>query len=115
MPSPLPVTVKASPAKVPVLPTQLYEAIALLAISAVCMFVIHPRKRFDGQVFCISMIAYSVVRFFLEYLRADERGELFWFSTSQWVGIAIVAFMIVLWVRLAKHARERMSAPLDPA
>lgn len=97
----------------PVLPTQLYEAGALLAIAAICMFVVHPRKRFDGQVFCISMIAYSAARFGLEYLRDDERGAFLWFSTSQWIGLGIIAAAIGFWVWLARRAREKASAPMD--
>ena len=100
-------------ASLPVLPMQLYEAIGCLAIAALCMFVLHPRKRFDGQVFCFSMIAYAVVRFVLEMFRADSRGAFLWFSTSQWIGIGIVIAMGVLWVRLAQKARRRMAEPLD--
>ncbi len=105
----------ATPAleSLPVLPTQLYEAVGCLLVAAFCMFVLHPRKRFDGQVFCASMIGYAVVRFFLEYLRADDRGAFLWFSTSQWIGIGIVAGMIALWVVLARRAREKMAAPFE--
>ncbi|HEY8430202.1 MAG TPA: prolipoprotein diacylglyceryl transferase family protein [Sandaracinaceae bacterium] len=101
----------------PVLPTQLYEALACLAIAALCMFVVHPRKRFDGQVFVVSMIGYAVVRFVLEFFRDDERGAFLWFSTSQWIGIAIVIGMAVMAARWSKQAREKASAPLadEPA
>lgn len=99
----------------PVLPMQLYEAAGCLLIAAFCLLVLHPRKRFDGQVFSFSMIAYAVVRFVLEFFRADERGAFLWFSTSQWIGIAIVVGMAVVWARLAKRARERMAQPLPGA
>lgn len=97
----------------PVLPMQLYEAGACLAIAAICAFLLHPRKRFDGQVFCFSMIAYAVARFVLEFFRADARGAFLWFSTSQWIGLAIVAGIAVVWVRLAADARRRMAEPLQ--
>jgi phosphatidylglycerol---prolipoprotein diacylglyceryl transferase len=97
----------------PVLPTQLYEAIGCLAVSALCVFVVHPRKRFDGQVFCVSMIGYSAVRFALEYLRADERGAFLFFSTSQWISVAIVIASIALWMYFAKSAKERMNMPFE--
>ncbi len=96
----------------PVLPTQLYEALGCLAVAALCMFVVHPRKRFDGQVFVVSMAGYAIVRFCLEYLRDDDRGAFLMFSTSQWIGVAIVAAMGVLWVRWSKRARDKMSEPL---
>jgi phosphatidylglycerol:prolipoprotein diacylglycerol transferase len=99
----------------PVLPMQLYEALGCLAIAALCLFVLYPRKRFDGQVFCVSMIAYAVVRLVLEIFRDDERGAFLWFSTSQWIGLGIVAGMAVLWVRLAKKARLHMAEPWEDA
>jgi phosphatidylglycerol:prolipoprotein diacylglycerol transferase len=99
----------------PVLPTQLYEAAALLAISAFCMFVVHPRKRFDGQVFCVSMIGYAIARFVIEFFRDDDRGALAGLSTSQWVGVAIVIGCGVLWVWCARRATERTSAPMKTA
>jgi phosphatidylglycerol---prolipoprotein diacylglyceryl transferase len=100
-------------ASLPVLPAQLFEAFGTLAVSAFCMFVIHPRKRFDGQVFCVSMIGYAAVRFVLEYFRADDRGALLWFSTSQWIGIAIALATVGLWVALARRAREAAARPVD--
>lgn len=89
----------------PVLPTQLYEAAGCLAIAAFCMFALHPRKRFDGQVFVVSMALYAVLRFFLELVRADDRGGMLGLSTSQWIGLVIVAGMGALWVRFARRAR----------
>lgn len=94
-----------------VLPTQLYEAAGCLAISAFCIFVLHPRKRFDGQVFVVSMALYAVLRFFLEFVRADDRGDFLGIFTSQWIGIAIVLAMAVLWVRFARHAKEKLARP----
>lgn len=95
----------------PVLPMQLYEAAGCLAISAFCLFVVHGRKRFDGQVFVISMALYAILRFVLEMFRADERGALLGISTSQWIGVAIVAFMAFLWVRFKRHAEQKLAAP----
>lgn len=96
----------------PVLPMQLYEALGCLLVTAFCMFVLHPRKRFDGQVFVVSMAGYAIVRFILEFFRDDERGAFLWFSTSQWIGVAIVIGMAIMWGRWSKLAREKMSAPL---
>lgn len=96
----------------PVLPMQLFEAAGCLAIAAFCMFVLHPRKRFDGQVFVVSLALYAVLRFFLEFGRADDRGALWGVSTSQWIGLAFVAGMSALWVWFSRRARQRMSEPL---
>lgn len=96
-------------------PTQLYEALGCLLIAAFLMLIAHPRKRFDGQVMLLFLGLYSVLRFVLEYWRADDRGELFGLSTSQLIGIPIFIAVIVLWVRWSKRAKERMAAVSIPA
>jgi phosphatidylglycerol---prolipoprotein diacylglyceryl transferase len=75
----------------PVHPTQLYESLACLTIAAACLIVIHPRKRYDGQVFAAFLALYAIARFALEVLRRDERGGLGVLSTSQWIGIVLLA------------------------
>ena len=92
----------------PVHPTQLYESAASLAIAAVCLLWVHGRKRYDGQVFAAFLALYAVARFFLEMLRRDDRGGLFGLSTSQLLGVAMLA------AAAAIHAsRGRRGAPLE--
>jgi len=74
----------------PVHPTQIYESAASLAIAAVCLFYVLPRKRYDGQVFAASLVLYSVARFLVEILRRDARGGAGGLSTSQLIGIGLV-------------------------
>jgi phosphatidylglycerol:prolipoprotein diacylglycerol transferase len=85
-------------ASLPVHPTQIYEAAASLCIAAVCMIAVHPRKRYDGQVFVTFLVLYAIARFLLEFLRRDDRGGLFGLSTSQLMGIAAVGFAAVVHV-----------------
>jgi phosphatidylglycerol---prolipoprotein diacylglyceryl transferase len=80
----------------PVHPTQLYEAWAAFAIAAFCILFVHERKRYDGQVFAAFLTAYAVTRFSIEFLRSDDRGGLWLFSTSQWIGIGLVAAAYVV-------------------
>jgi phosphatidylglycerol:prolipoprotein diacylglycerol transferase len=75
----------------PVHPTQLYESAASLAIAAVCLLWVHGRKRYDGQVFAVFLALYAIARFLLEFLRRDDRGGLFGLSTSQLLGVAMLA------------------------
>lgn len=79
----------------PVYPTQLFEAAGCLAIAALAALWIHPRKRFDGQVFCAFLALYAALRFGLEYLRADDRGGWIGLSTSQWIGLLAAVAAIV--------------------
>ena len=95
----------------PVHPTQLYEALGCLTLAATLMLVVHPRKRFDGQIFCLFLGGYSVIRFLLEYLRADDRGGLLGLSTSQLISVVAVVGAGVLYVLFQKHAKTKLAAP----
>ena len=83
----------------PVHPTQIYESAASLAISAACLVWIHPRKRYDGQVFAAFLALYAVARFFVEFLRRDDRGGAAGLSTSQLLGIALLGVAALIHVR----------------
>ncbi len=91
----------------PVLPTQLGESMASLAIAAFCLLVVHPRKRYDGHVFVVFVILYAIARFILEFFRADDRGGILGLSTSQWVGVVLMAVALAF-----HHYRLRSLVPL---
>jgi phosphatidylglycerol---prolipoprotein diacylglyceryl transferase len=52
-------------------PVQLYEA-ALNFLNFVVLFLVLRKKRFDGQVFSLYIVNYSVIRFITEYFRGDH-------------------------------------------
>jgi phosphatidylglycerol---prolipoprotein diacylglyceryl transferase len=79
----------AAHASLPVHPTQLYEAAGALAIATFLMLWLHPRKRYDGQVFLAFVGLYACLRFSLEFFRSDDRGGLFGLSTSQLISLAL--------------------------
>jgi phosphatidylglycerol:prolipoprotein diacylglycerol transferase len=91
-------------------PTQIYESAMCMGIAAFCLLWVHGRKRYDGQVFVAFLGLYAIGRFLLEMLRDDDRGGLFALSTSQLIGVGILAVAIALHVR-----RSRPSAPPPPA
>ncbi len=91
----------------PVHPAQLYEAAGCLAIAAYLMLWARPRKRFDGQLMLLFLGLYAVLRFGLEYLRADDRGGFAGLSTSQWIGIAILAAVALAWAKLKKRQADQ--------
>lgn len=78
-------------ASLPVLPTQIFESAASLLIVGVCLLWLHPRKRYDGQVFLAFVALYAIARFLLEFIRSDDRGGLVGLSTSQLIGLGLVA------------------------
>lgn len=88
----------------PVHATQIYESAGSLLIAAACLFWIHGRKRYDGQVFASFLALYAALRFGLEFLRADDRGGAAGLSTSQLIGLGLVGVAYALHVRLKRAA-----------
>jgi phosphatidylglycerol:prolipoprotein diacylglycerol transferase len=89
----------------PVHPTQIYESAASLLVAFVCLFVVLPRKRYDGQVFAASLALYAVARFLVEILRRDARGGMLGLSTSQLIGLGLVAVAVAIHRARAPRAR----------
>ena len=87
-PSNLPWAIQFPQLSPPVHPTQLYEA-GLNFINFVFLLALYKNKKFDGQVLCLYLINYSLIRFFLEFFRGDPgRGYVFR-SSSIWVSLSI--------------------------
>lgn len=80
----------------PVHPTQIYESAASLAVAAICLYYVLPRKRYDGQVFASSLVLYALARFVIEFLRRDDRGGMIGLSTSQLIGLGLVAAAVMI-------------------
>jgi phosphatidylglycerol:prolipoprotein diacylglycerol transferase len=94
----------------PVHPVQLYEAGLNLLLYAGLEWL-YRRKRFDGQIFGIYLIAYAVLRVVVEFFRGDygihRIGVL---TPGQAVSAGIlIAGIGVLWVQ-HKRAAKRKSA-----
>lgn len=89
-------------------PTQLYESFAMLAVFLLLLWL-HKHKRFSGQVILVYALLYSIVRFAIEFVRDDPRGDIFGLttltglSTSQMisliVGLAAAVLLIIRWRR----------------
>ncbi|MCP4599751.1 MAG: prolipoprotein diacylglyceryl transferase [Proteobacteria bacterium] len=94
----------------PVHPTQLYSALGAIAVAALAYFWLRPRKRFDGQVFCITAGLYAIVRFLIEFIRRDARGGLLGLSTSQLVAIVFLIFCGWLWVYFRRRSEQLLTA-----
>lgn len=94
----------------PVHPSQIYESAGSLAVAAICFFYVHGRKKYDGQVFVAFIILYAIVRFIVEFFRADDRGALFGLSTSQLIGLLLIAGALVAHKRLSSRAEAAMKA-----
>lgn len=79
-----------------VYPVQLFEAATEMLIGVVLLSI---RFRHEGNYTRLYLTLYAVTRFLLEFIRGDSiRGIWFGLSTSQWISIAILLFiMFKLW------------------
>jgi phosphatidylglycerol---prolipoprotein diacylglyceryl transferase len=92
-----------APLQVPLHPTQLYEAVANLAIFLI-LFSFRHRKRYHGQLFLIYVMLYGSIRSVIEIVRGDFRGsDLFgFFSISQAAGISLALAALVMLIIFRK-------------
>jgi len=83
---------------VSVLPTQLFEAAALLCLFGVLMWTWFKFKRRDaeaqrgfgdGGIAGVYLMGYAVIRFGIEYLRGDPRATVGPFSISQTISLGM--------------------------
>lgn len=103
-----------------VVPTQLFEALFLFALFAIC-FILVWKKKFKHNM-SLYLIAYGIFRFLLEFLRADDRGQLlgiispsqFWSLLMIVAGVAV--YFLLEWLykkRAAELAAAGESIALD--
>ena len=72
---------------VSVLPTQLFEAAALLALFAFLYVLYRRGRRYTAGAY---LVGYAVIRFGMEFLRGDPRAAVGPFSISQTISIVMI-------------------------
>lgn len=93
-------------------PSQLYESVTMFVVFSI-LVLIHRRKRFDGQVLIAYGIIYAIVRFTIEFVRDDPRGNLFGLtgltglSTSQIISLIVAASAVGFMIRRLRSAGKR--------
>ena len=81
------------------LPTQLFEALALVIIL---LIVMHARRKY-----LLYLALYAPVRFLLEFLRGDDRGESFSvLSPSQWISLFIICGLLIYGIGMRKKKQK---------
>jgi phosphatidylglycerol:prolipoprotein diacylglycerol transferase len=91
-------------ASLPVLPTQLFEAAAVLCLFAVLMFVfLRNWKRRPGFTTGCYFVGYACIRFSIEFLRDDMRQRFGEVSIGQVVSVGLfvlgITFVLVSLLR----------------
>jgi len=96
-------------------PTQLIESLTMLAVFGFLVWL-HRRKRFSGQILITYGIIYSILRFSIEFIRDDPRGDLLGLttltglSTSQLVSLVVAAASVIF---LIWRLRATETAPTE--
>jgi phosphatidylglycerol:prolipoprotein diacylglycerol transferase len=90
-------------------PTQLYESFAML-LAFLFLLWLHRRKKFSGQVILAYVAIYAAVRFVIEFVRDDPRGDIMGLttltglSTSQMIGLIVgIGALVLLTLRWRRH------------
>lgn len=96
------------------IPTQLIEAGANLAIFGLLMWI-RRRRSFEGQVMFAYLMLYGVARFIIEFWRGDERGQVLSLSTSQFISALMFPVGLALWIYYRKRADREPSEEREVA
>ena len=97
-------------------PTQLYESFAMFFVFLFLLWL-HKHKRFSGQVILAYALLYSIIRFAIEFVRDDPRGDILGLttltglSTSQLISVIVGVSALVLLI--VRRRRARVEAKAD--
>jgi phosphatidylglycerol:prolipoprotein diacylglycerol transferase len=96
----------------PVHPTEIYEALLNLLLYVALAWA-YRRKRFDGQIFAAYLVAYAILRAFVEMFRGDYTVYYVhgWFTPGQLVSFGMFAAGLVLFWKLPRQIAEPQPAP----
>lgn len=84
-----------APNHVNLVPTQLYEAIFDFALFTTLAFL-GENERIESKLLEFYLFAYAFFRFCIEFLRDDDIRGIFLLSTSQWISLVILLFVVVI-------------------
>jgi phosphatidylglycerol:prolipoprotein diacylglycerol transferase len=85
-----------APRSLPVHPKQLYLAAGGLGLFGLLTWYF-PRRRRDGEVMALLMVAYPITRFATEFLRGDADGWYGPFTISQYISLALAGLGLAAW------------------
>ena len=84
-------------------PTQIYSSIDGFIIAAITSWYFWHRRR-NGEVLAVALMIYPVTRFCMEFLRADEVGQLKTsLTTAQLVSIGLFVVNLIFMVYLSRR------------
>jgi phosphatidylglycerol:prolipoprotein diacylglycerol transferase len=90
-------------------PTQIYDSLLNLILWCGLAWL-YRRKKFDGQVFAVYLMAYAVTRSTVEFFRGDY-PNVGLMTPAQLLSIPIMAGGIALYLYLSRNGRAATEAP----
>lgn len=88
-------------------PTQIIESIGEVIIFVI-LVLFRKYKRFEGQVFALYLMIYSILRFLNELLRGEsDRGYIIKDSLSVGQGMSIALFIIGILIMVFGYSRKK--------
>jgi phosphatidylglycerol:prolipoprotein diacylglycerol transferase len=100
---------EGSPFSLPVHPTQLYAFVAALAVLGLLLAYL-PWRRRPGEVMALLMVFYSITRWPIEALRADERALLLGMTPAQIISVLLAGVGLAAWLAL-RYSVFKQSKP----
>ncbi len=86
----------AAPSGIALFPVQIWEAGLNIVLFAI-LFVYSRKPRGDHKMTGLYLLGYAIIRFSLEFFRADTiRGIFLGMGTSQWISIVLVPIGLYL-------------------
>ena len=96
-----------------------------MLIAFAFLLWLHKRKKFSGQVILAYAVIYATVRFLIEFVRDDPRGDILGLSTltglstSQLIGLVVgggaLVLLVTRWRRANAAHRVRGVTASNPA
>jgi phosphatidylglycerol:prolipoprotein diacylglycerol transferase len=78
-------------------PSQMYSSLILLVLFLM-LRLLQERRHFSGEVFLAYILAYSLQRFFTDFLRGDNPSALFGLTLSQLISAISFAGSLVVYL-----------------
>jgi phosphatidylglycerol---prolipoprotein diacylglyceryl transferase len=98
-----------APRSLPVHPTQLYEAVLAFGFAIFLHFNFSKRRR-SGDVFSLMLVGYGVIRFAVEFFRADNAPAYLGLTISQVISVVfIVVGGLALLVRVQRVPQPQIA------
>ena len=80
-------------------PIQIYKSVLGFCIFLL-LFLYRKRVKFTGQLFLVYVSLYSIIRFFLDFLRGDAVQIIGWLTLTQAISLLILSLVLFFYQRI---------------